>query len=236
MTPSKDTGFHKKEANQNKRNERSDQHHQELVAEVEEYVFARSVGTKHHKDDKAKDIQHDEAGFQRLSSFVHDPLLSLVVTLTCIILCASVPVVAVFFSLTFVCTMTVLAFFGFLLDVESRLGRTLDLLSRGRLIAILAAVALYPPLSLEQLRFFVGLSMLAGEAPPGLLPAITFAMLCAAQTGIALVLMVTAIPPRRVYAVLRRVADVLPAGMARWLRHRIAQGERHCNLHTGTAP
>lgn len=230
MSGSENSGFGEKKPDQNKGKEGGAAHHQQLAAKVKQYAGAGPIGTKHHEKDEPDDVQDDEAAVQRFFNPAHRPSFSLTVTLTCLILCASMPPVAAFFSLTFVVTMLLLMIFAFL-NMEGPWGRTLDILSRGRLIAMLAALALYPPLSIEQTRVFMAL--LTGEAPPGLLPAFAFAMLCAAQTAIALVLMVAAVPPRRVYANLRRVAEMLPAGMARWLRHRIALGERRFNLDTG---
>lgn len=232
MSGSEEIGPGEKKPDQNKRKQGGDPHHQKLAAEIKKYVGTGPVSATHHEQDKTDDVQYDEAGVQGLLNAAHRPLLSLTVTLTYLILCASVPLVAAFFSLTLVVVMLVLAVLAFL-TMEGPWGHTLDILSRGRLIAMLAAVALYPPLSLEQVRDFVG-HPLTGEAPAGLLPALAFGMLCAAQTAIATVQMVAAIPPRRVYAALRRVADMLPAGMARWLRHRIVLGEQHFGLGTGS--
>ncbi|MGE4278205.1 MAG: hypothetical protein AB7G62_01375 [Magnetospirillum sp.] len=232
MNKSEEIGPGEKKPDQNKRKQGGDPHDQQLAAKIKQYVGTGQIGANHHDKDEPDDVQYDEARVQGFLNAVHRPSFSLTVTLTCLILCASVPLVAVFFSLTFVVTILLLAVLAFL-NKDGPWGRTLDILSRGRLIAMLAAVALYPPLSNEQVRAFVA-HPLTGEAPAGLLPALAFAMLCGAQTAIAPILMLEAIPPRRVYATLRRLADALPAGMARWLRHRIALGEHRFGLGTGS--
>ena len=231
MSGSENTGLPEKQATSQKSKDHSADDKEQAAAKIIKQIIPADTDTYDQYKQKHGCVQCGchHIGKAGNSFHVH---LSLGATLACIFLCGFVPMAAVFFG-------PVLLIAGILAmivrEINIILIGTLDILRRGRLIAMLAAVALYPPLSLEQVRFFMWhpLALLAGDVPPGLLPAFAFAMLCAAQTALATVLMIEAIPPRRVYAALRRVADGLPAGMARWLRYRIALGERRFNLDTG---
>jgi hypothetical protein len=191
-------------------------------------------GADHDDQDEAQDIQHGKAGVQRFCDPAHRPALSVPVTLICITLCAFLTSLAVIFSLAFVFSVLALTPFADRLKAGSPLDHALDIFSRGRLIAMLAAVALDPQLSAEQVRFLAGLPLhaLAEAVPPGLTAALAFTILCAVQTAVAAVLMVQAIPPRRIYAALLRVADMLPAGMAGRMRRRIVLAEQRFNSIT----
>lgn len=189
---------------------------------------AAGLQEKQTENDNA---QRGDAHVQQFHNPAHAPVFSFAVTLACSILCACMPSVAVFFCLLLV--LSSMAALVFVCEAKARKRSTaaLDIISRGRFIAIVAAVALHPPLTLEQVVFFVGhpLAMLAGNAPPGLGAALTFSMLCAVQTGIALVLALETIPSRRATAFVLGIASILPSGMGRWLRTRITQADHRRN-------
>lgn len=179
-----------------------------------------------HPQDEAEqnEVQHGDSSGHRVARAGHGSLLSLAVTMVCGILCASLPPVAVFFGPVLVAVALVLAVLCPDLDPRSLLAKLLDTASRGRLVAMLAAVALYPFSSTVTLSLIFG-----GAAPVGFWLAFAFAMLCAIQTGIALVLMVASIPAQTVIDAMRRGARRLPPGLAGWLLNCAATAEQHAN-------
>lgn len=155
---------------------------------------------------------------------VHGAVLSLVVTVVFVILAMSMPAFTAFLGPALFMTVLVAAFFsdhgGF------RLASRLDAFSRGRLIAMLAAVALYrpPPPALVLFLIHHPLRMFDAGRVLGLWPSLAFALLASVQTGMALAALLTACPA--VTTALLRVAGVLPAAPARWLRRRILLAQR----------
>lgn len=176
-----------------------------------------------------KEIEHGGAGGAEIVWRIHSRTLSMAVTMTCGMLCALMPPIAMYFGFLFVLLMAPTAIFLDKLGQCPGAMRLLDAVSRGRLVSMMAALALYPSLpaasTLSLLRhpaWVVGIS-----APPGLLAAFAFALLCCVQCVMAFVLVMESIPLTTVYGVARRLAARLPSVIAGRMGEWIDTAERH---------
>lgn len=179
------------------------QHHsndeEKAAAKIEEKIVPGHIHTNSQEKAETYSADGGNANACKVVQPLHELSFSLIVTLTCSILCVSMPLVAVFFGPALLIACMLVTVLVYEAKAHPHWIGALKIFSRGRLVAMLVAVGLYPPLSIDQVRFLMvnPLAMVAGDAPPGLPTAFTFAMLCAMQTGIATVLALEAIPRDR---------------------------------------
>ncbi len=190
-------------------------------------VAPDDVDAKGHDDGEHDEVRHGHSGGSEWS--VHRLLISLAVTVTCVILCLRLLPVVLFFTQTLFLAFVVLVVTIDHLNPRSEMARALERFGAGRLIAMLAALALFPPLSPDATVAVIRHPwwLIVPHASPDLRLAVAFALLSAVQCAVAMVLMLDAIPPAAVYGSGRRVAAMLPAEIAIGLGRWIDKAEHH---------
>lgn len=153
-------------------------------------------------------------------------LISFAVTAACFILSLHQLPISLFFTQAWFIAVVALAMLGGKLRQNEGLARALKAFGNGRLISMLAAVALYPSvpdaITLAILHHPIWLLSAYG----GFRSAFLFAGLAALQCAVATIQLLDSIPAAAVYSGARRLTSLLPSAAANALKRRIDAAER----------